>query len=611
MKFNKKFMAVALSTLVLGGCLSSGDGVTLSAGDVFALTDANQLVSVNRNIPSQLRTSTQLTGFMTSGEAAIGMDFRPFNGNLYVVTKDSANVGRVYTANTSTGALTFIAMLVADTVRDPNGTANPTQLSPQYTTLSGTSFGVDFNPAADALRVVSDTGQNLRILLDSDRRGATAGSTITDGTLTGLPAGFNTTGAAYTNSFDGTSTTRLFDIDTVNDRLVLQNANDGIISDAAPLGFNATAANGFDIDGETNVGYALLTVGASKGLYTVRIPDAREIATAALTTNVASKIGDVNISGNVVGFAVAVKTNPTVVALTGTAIAPSLIEFSPRSPSTITSTSAITLGAGDELLGIDFRPATGQLYGLIRNGTAGRLVTINATTGAITAASSLVTTGTTTPVVLSTTAVYNIDFNPAADRLRVVDNATTNLRINVDTGDTITDGALNASVSTGVTGTPATAPFTVAQIAYTYSFSAPAALRPQSIGPNADGAISTELYDLDSTNNDLLEQESANSGNLKKVGTQGLRVTDGATVPTLTPLDAGGYGGFDITGGDNGARLVAGRTATTGQYTLYNLDLTTGTLSAAGNLTTGSTAIIGGATSGPTTIRDMSIRYNR
>lgn len=611
MKFKKKFIALALSSLVLGGCFSNDDNTSLSQGDVFLLTDSNQLASINRDAPSQLRTSTTLSGFMTSGEVAIGMDFRPFNGSLYVVTKDASNVGRVYTANTSTGSLTFIAMLTADTAGDPNNLAGtPTQQSPQYTSLNGTNFGVDFNPAADALRVVSDTGQNLRIFLDDDRRGKTAGLTITDGTLTGLPAGFNTTGAAYTNSFDGTSTTRLFDIDTVNDRLVLQNANDGIVSDVAPLGIDATAGNGFDIDPETNVGYALLTVGSSKGLYTIRIPDAREFAGGALATSVATKLGDVNISGNVVGMAVELNDNPTVVALTGTNTAPTLVEFSPRSPSTIISSTPITLAAGDQLLSIDFRPATGELYGLIRNGTAGRLVTIDPETGVITAESSLFATGTTTPVVLSTSAIYNMDFNPAADRLRVVDNATTNLRINVDTGETFTDGALNASVSTGVTGTPATSPFSIAQIAYTYSFGAPAALRPQSIGMNADGAISTELYDLDSTNDDLLEQESANSGNLKKVGTQGLRVTDGATpTPTLTPLDAAGYGGFDITGGDNGARLVAGRTGA-GVYTLYDLNLSTGTLTAAGSLTTGSTAIIGGAMGNIDNIRDISIRYN-
>ncbi len=48
-------------------------------------------------------------------------------------------------------------------------------------TLSGTEFGIDFNPLADRLRVVSDTGQNLRIDVDS-------GATITDTALTAAAA---------------------------------------------------------------------------------------------------------------------------------------------------------------------------------------------------------------------------------------------------------------------------------------------------------------------------------------------------------------------------------------------------------------------------------------
>ncbi len=37
----------------------------------------------------------------------------------------------------------------------------------RFTTLAGTDFGMDFNPAADRLRVVSSGGQNLRIDVDS------------------------------------------------------------------------------------------------------------------------------------------------------------------------------------------------------------------------------------------------------------------------------------------------------------------------------------------------------------------------------------------------------------------------------------------------------------
>ena len=42
--------------------------------------------------------------------------------------------------------------------------------------LSGTAFGVDFNPMADRLRVVSDAEQNLRANADT-------GATTTDATL--------------------------------------------------------------------------------------------------------------------------------------------------------------------------------------------------------------------------------------------------------------------------------------------------------------------------------------------------------------------------------------------------------------------------------------------
>jgi hypothetical protein len=33
--------------------------------------------------------------------------------------------------------------------------------------LDGTFFGVDFNPTVDRLRVISDTGQNLRVNVDT------------------------------------------------------------------------------------------------------------------------------------------------------------------------------------------------------------------------------------------------------------------------------------------------------------------------------------------------------------------------------------------------------------------------------------------------------------
>lgn len=593
MKFKKKFVALALSSLVLGGCFSDDDNLNLSPGDVFILTDANQLASLNRDNPTQLRTSTQLSGLMTNGEVAIGMDFRPFNGNLYVVTKDASDVGRVYTANTTTGALTFIATLVADPADDSPGNA-------AYTTLLGDNFGVDFNPAADALRVVSDAGQNLRIFLDDDRRPTkTAGQTITDLEINGGPANAETTGAAYTNSFDGTSSTRLFDIDTVNNRLVQQNANPGTLTDIAPLGVDATEVNGFDIDPETNVGYALLAVGGSKGLYTVRIPDPAE--TLPLTTNAASLLGNVNISGNVIGLAVELNENPTVVGLNGTLTAPTLFSFSLRTPNTISSPVAVTgLAMGDQLLGIDARPATGELYGFVRNGTSGKLYTINPDTGAATLESSLTNAIAMGPaLVFDAGKNYSIDFNPAADRLRIVSSGTgdgENYRINVDTGATIIESDRLAAPGGDAAGgdlqpdtgapTPAAADFSVTQIAYTRNFSS--TIRP---------TPPTKMFDIDSTNSTLLQQLPPNTGLLRQIGAIGGGLDN--------------FAGFDVVGGDDGARVIAGRVGLTGPYSLFDINLSTGASTAAGALIgAGATNQIGGAT-GPSDLRDLAIIYNQ
>ncbi|MDB5948224.1 MAG: polymerase, partial [Massilia sp.] len=115
-----------------------------------------------------------------------------------------------------------------------------------YAGLSGTSFAVDFNPVADRLRVISDTGQSLRINADT-------GATTTDGAINmagGTPV---VTGAAYTNSFAGTTTTTLVDIDTSLDTLSLQNPpNEGSLTAVGPLGVNAAGDVALDIAGGGN-----------------------------------------------------------------------------------------------------------------------------------------------------------------------------------------------------------------------------------------------------------------------------------------------------------------------------------------------------------------------
>src|SRR4051812_43255452 len=99
--------------------------------------------------------------------------------------------------------------------------------------------------------------------------------------------------------------------------------------------------------------------------------------------------------------------------------------FDSATPGTVTGVVAITgLQAGENLLAIDCRPATGQIYGL---GSTSRLYTINPTTGVATQV------GAAGAFTLNGTA-FGFDFNPVVDRIRVVSDVDQNLRLNPDTG---------------------------------------------------------------------------------------------------------------------------------------------------------------------------------
>lgn len=567
LKFKKKWVALAVTSLALGGCLSD-DGTTLSVGDVFVLTSSNQLASFNRTTPSSIRTSVAITGVL-SGDTLLGIDFRPRNGQLYAVARSTpGNGGRLYTINTTTGVATPGAALSAGTP-----TANGT-----FTTLdaTATSFAVDFNPAADALRLISDGGQNLRIIVESNAATTpprTAGETFVDGNISDAAADIS--GAGYTNSFDGTTNTRLLNIDTVGDNLTFQDPpNNGTQVVAAPLGVNATGSVGFDIDSRNNRGYALLNVGGNAVFYTIAIPDST--ATLPVAGPAATAVGTVNMTG-IVGMALQQTNAPTAVALDGnTAGTQRLLKFGIRTPNNATATTVTGLPSGERLLSIDFRPSNGRLYGLTNTG---KIFTIDPDSGASTLGSTL---SVSTEIIngLAAGKTYAIDINPNADALRIVSSPGTggdskNYRVpgaNLESsGTTLTDTDLTlGGVPTG---------FSVTQIAYTNSFANP---QP----------ASTRLFDVDSPNNRLLQQTNANAGTLAVIG----------------PLGTfNNYGGFDISGGDNGMVLMANRVGGTGAYSLFTVNLGTGVASAS-TVASGDN-VIGSGASLSTDVRALSIRF--
>ncbi len=242
---------------------------------IYGLTTDNRLITFSPTNPSELTRNVKITG-LRAGESLIGIDKRPLDGTVYAVGKVGTS-GWLYTIDVATGRATFVARL------DRTSDGAPVE-------LSGSEFGFDFNPAADALRVVSNTGQNLRIL-PSDRVVAgiqrSTGDTFTDAPLNdgGTPAS-GITAAAYTNSdTDAATGTTLYDLDTSRDDLVIQTPpNDGTLVKVGDLGVPTTAFAGFDIrtiDG-TNTAYASITRQAGKGatvanLYVV------DLATGAVT----------------------------------------------------------------------------------------------------------------------------------------------------------------------------------------------------------------------------------------------------------------------------------------------------------------------------------------
>jgi hypothetical protein len=229
----------------------SGQGEGRKLLRVVALTDTGTLLCFNELAPKLARTIGYVNG-LVDDTSLVGIDFRVQDGLLYGV----GNAGGVYTIDTSNGYATLVNRLSVP--------------------LAGASFGVDFNPAADRLRIVSDTGQNLRHNVNA------GGVTIVDGALN-YTAGVTATGiaaAAYTNNdLDATTATTLFDLDASLDQIALQSPpNNGSLAPTGKLNVDAGAAAGFDIYStlrggitKSNQAFAALNVSGYAALYKVTL----------------------------------------------------------------------------------------------------------------------------------------------------------------------------------------------------------------------------------------------------------------------------------------------------------------------------------------------------
>jgi hypothetical protein len=250
-------------------------------------------------------------------------------------------------------------------------------------------------------------------------------------------------------------------------------------------------------------------------------------------------------------FGVAPQAHAAHLSLYATTTSNRLVQFSAANPCLITSEQHITgLQDGESILGIDFRPATRQLYGL----GSSRLYVIDPATAIATAVGA----APFTPALEGSS--FGFDFNPTVDRIRIVSNTGQSLRAHPDTGAVVAvDGRLayaatdiNAGSQPGVSGA-----------AYT--------------NPDTDPATGTTLYDIDATLDILATQNPPNAGALNTVGSLGLDTND--------------LVGFDINAaGAAYAALKVGKDgqkgANCGNSLLVSLDLTSGTATSLGYIGT-------------------------
>lgn len=225
--------------------------------NMFAVTTGNNLISFNAGQPRKILSKKALTGLQLD-EEIVGIDFRVAKGVLFALGSTKGQ-GRLYTIDKDSGKATAVG-------------------SPLAVALDGNEFGFDFNPTVDRIRVVSNSGLNMRLHPDT---GAVVDANPnepgiqTDGKLAFDAADSNAgktasvMAAAYTYNKVNDKITTNFAIDGKLDLLLTQGTREGVMPAVSPntgrlftvgkLGVGEAARVSFDIADTTGAGFAAFT----------------------------------------------------------------------------------------------------------------------------------------------------------------------------------------------------------------------------------------------------------------------------------------------------------------------------------------------------------------
>ena len=238
------------------------------------------------------------------------------------------------------------------------------------------------------------------------------------------------------------------------------------------------------------------------------------------------------LAGALIASTLAVTSAQAAGWIVGLVDGKSIVTIDPMSRKVV---SKVDVKGAASILAIDVRPADGMIYAVASDGN---IMTIDVKTGQATMKSKLSET-------LKAGVTVTVDFNPVADRMRLMGSDGTSLRVNVDDGKVTVDGSHKYK-----DGDAGKTPRVVAG-AYTNSWK---------------GTQATTLFNIDAGTGALVTQAPPNDGILNTVGSLGMAIS--------------GPVAFNIVASQpdkNDAWLATGGS-------LYSVDLKTGKATMAGKI---------------------------
>lgn len=555
---NSNIKMIGLMAVIIGSITSckQEDELSINANGVkpnvvfVGLTNTNAVSTAGQLIRYNANNTNQIVGAAVSinpanlqtGESIVAIDYRPATGILYGVSNQS----RLYILNPL------------------NGNARVVNATPFTPAISGGIAGFDFNPTVDRIRLVTRSGQNLRLNPDD-------GTVVaTDSPINGV-ADAIITEVAYTNNISGATTTEMFNLDVVNARLYKQDPNPGTLTTIGSIGLRPLLSTNpnFSTAYNTNItnfraapgGFDIAPTGEALAVFTNQNGAAPAIPVGGISINPNNPASAVNaVLGNPTLFQIDLATGKATdlgiiplpapnngvaaTALIGIATAPAPVAYAVNETNglmifNLTKPEPITkpitgLQTGENIVGLDMRPLTGQLFAL---GNSSRIYTINPASGAATQVGLL-------PLVPTLSgANFGFDFEPTTDLIRITSNLRQNLTVSPVTGLATANPALTPGNTTSSQ---------ITAIAYSNN------LVPSTVG--------TTLFALNTTT-DSLYRVTATTGVLTRVA--------------KLNISADVSNGFDITTSANNANNtgnIAYAILSKGNETkIYTINLSSGT----------------------------------